>query len=299
MRRLVEPPLLEAFIAQTTRQNLNELSKLIEREAVERADGKATMNPNEAREKSQMSKILLINPNTSAGVTARLVPVLAAELGPGHELTPVTARFGADYISSEAAYCIAGHAALDAFATAGAGVHGVLLGCFGDPGVFALRELFGGPVIGLAEAAMREAAAHGHFAIVTGGTRWPPMLERLAVSLGLATELQHIEIVDRTGAQLAADPPAALRLLGEACLVATRSGARSIILGGAALVGMAEALRSTVELPLIDNVMAGGRAMRAALARPAVAAPGADGAAYSHLSAELAQLLHRPASNSP
>ena len=36
------------------------------------------------------------------------------------------------------------------------------------------------PVMGLAEAAMREADALGPFAIVTGGAAWGPMLERLA-----------------------------------------------------------------------------------------------------------------------
>lgn len=243
-----------------------------------------------------MAKVLLINPNTSAAVTDRLAPVLTAELGAGHTVVPVTARFGADYIASEAAYCIAGHAALDAFAASGEGAGGVLVGCFGDPGVWALRECFGGPVIGLAEAAMREAATHGRFAIVTGGQRWRPMLERLAVSLGLAQELLHIEIVERTGAQLAADPPAAHTLLADACRVAERSGARSIILGGAALVGMAAALQPGLALPLIDNVEAGGRAMRSALSRAAAPAAGPDGAHYRGLSAELgAWLSPRPA----
>lgn len=243
-----------------------------------------------------MAKVLLINPNTSAGVTARLAPVLAAELGAGHSVVAATARFGADYIASEASYCIAGHAALDAFAAFGEGADGVLIGCFGDPGVWALREGFDGPVIGLAEAAMREAATHGRFAIVTGGTRWRPMLERLAESLGLAGALQHIEIVERTGAQLAADPGAAHTLLTEACRVAERSGAQSVILGGAALVGMAAALQPGLSVPLIDNVEAGGRAMRAALALAPAAAPGPDGAHFTGLSAELsAWLAPRPA----
>jgi Asp/Glu/hydantoin racemase len=243
-----------------------------------------------------MAKVLLINPNTSASVTDRLAPVLAAELGPTHRVVAATARFGADYIASEASYCIAGHAALDAFAAFGEGADGVLIGCFGDPGVWALRECFDGPVIGLAEAAMREAATHGRFAIVTGGTRWRPMLERLAESLGLAGALQHIEIVERTGAQLAADPGAAHTLLTEACRVAERSGAQSVILGGAALVGMAAALQPALALPLIDNVEAGGRAMRAALARATATAAGPDGARFTGLSAELsAWLAPRPA----
>jgi Asp/Glu/hydantoin racemase len=240
-----------------------------------------------------MARVLLINPNTTTTVTERLAPVVARELGPGHALTLITARFGASYISSETAYCVAAHAALDAWAATGASAEGVLVGCFGDPGVFALRELCNGPVVGLAEASMREAAREGRFAIVTGGLRWRPMLERLATAIGLGGQLQHIEIVDRTGAQLAADPEGALRLLAGACETAARSGARSVILGGAALVGMAAQLAPRVPLPLIDNVQAGARAMREALAQPAARAPGPDGTVYTGLSAELAAALRR------
>ena len=240
-----------------------------------------------------MARVLLINPNTTVTVTERLAPVVTDGLGPGHVLTRITARFGASYISSEAAYCVAAHAALDAWAAAGGDAEGVLVGCFGDPGVFALRELCDGPVVGLAEASMREAAREGRFAIVTGGLRWRPMLERLATAIGLGGQLQHIEIVDRTGAQLAADPEGALRLLAGACETAARSGARSVILGGAALVGMAAQLAPRVPLPLIDNVQAGARAMREALAQPDARAPGPDGTVYTGLSAELAAALRR------
>jgi hypothetical protein len=38
---------------------------------------------------------------------------------------------------------------------------GVLIGCFGDPGLFALRESSACPVTGLAEASFIEAARRG------------------------------------------------------------------------------------------------------------------------------------------
>ena len=85
-------------------------------------------------------------------------------------------------------------------------------------------------------------------------------------------------------------------LLTGACQVAERSGAQSVILGGAALVGMDAALQPGLAVPLIDNVEAGGRAMRAALARATATAAGPDGAHYTGLSAELrARLAPQPA----
>ncbi|HMS80898.1 MAG TPA: hypothetical protein PKC20_15475, partial [Burkholderiaceae bacterium] len=63
-----------------------------------------------------MRTLLLINPNTSESVTALMAEVMRPLLGDGIELVPATARFGASYIASEAAYAIAAHAALDAWA---------------------------------------------------------------------------------------------------------------------------------------------------------------------------------------
>lgn len=54
-----------------------------------------------------------------------------------------------------------------------------------------------------------------------------------------------------------ADKAMALRVLGDACVKAARTGAKSIILGGAGLVGYAPFLQDQVKLPIIDSVSAG------------------------------------------
>ena len=133
----------------------------------------------------------------------------------------------------------------------------MLIGCFGDPGLFALRESSACPVTGLAEASFIEAARRGPFAIVTGGERWKPMLQRLALSLGYGERLLHIETVAPTGAEMQANPDLARRHLAQACRDAARPGVASIIVGGAGLAGCAEALQAQVDLPLIDSVHAG------------------------------------------
>jgi len=134
---------------------------------------------------------------------------------------------------------------------------GILIACFGDPGLFALREVSACPVSGLAEASFIQAAQFGQFAIVTGGERWQPMLQRLAGNLGFEQLLNHIEIVKQDGATLLANRELALQVLSQACLRAADSGAQSIILGGAGLAGYARELQSQCPLPLIDSVSAG------------------------------------------
>lgn len=209
-------------------------------------------------------RILLINPNTSATVTDLVAGHVRAQLGDRADLRAVTGRFGARYIASRAAAAIAGHAALEALAEHEAGCDAVYLACFGDPGLFALRELARVPVIGMAEAACREAAARGPFGIVTGGVAWEPMLREFVTALGLGEALAAIRTVAPSGGEIARDPDAALAGLAEACRSCAEAGAASVILGGAGLAGLASRLAAHVPCPLICSVEAGTRAVLAA-----------------------------------
>jgi allantoin racemase len=206
-------------------------------------------------------RLLLVNPNTGVRTTERLVAVLEPRLPPGWCMDARTATLGARYIACEASHAVAAHAVLQAWAEHRAQqpepLAGVLIGCFGDPGLFALRESSGCAVTGLAEASFILAARSGPFAIVTGGERWPPMLRRLAASLGFGAQLRHIETVAPTGAMLLADEDLALRTLGAACRAAAATGVASIIVGGAGLAGYAARLQAEVPLPLIDSAQAG------------------------------------------
>ena len=247
-----------------------------------------------------MRQLLVINPNTSETVSLLLQTHVQAAVGSHVHVRTVTARFGAPYIADEASYAVAGHAALDAWAAALAGddppPDAVLIGCFGDPGLMALRESSPAPVTGLAEAAFIEAARHGRYAIVTGGERWGPMLQRLAQALGQSQQLAGIHTVVPTGAQLAADPIAAQRLLAQACRdAAHQMGVQAVILGGAGLAGMAAKVQAQVPVPVIDSVIAGAHwALRTPPARPDRQAPGFD-IAWHRLSPEMQALAPTPA----
>lgn len=224
-------------------------------------------------------KYLLINPNTSALTTQRLQEHLRPRLPAHVQLDVRSAAFGASYIACEASHAVAAHACLQTWAQylrePGEALDGVLIGCFGDPGLFALRESSACPVTGLAEASFIQAAAVGDFAIVTGGERWKPMLQRLAHSLGYGERLRHIETVAPSGAALQADPAMALECLNQACQQASRQGVGAVILGGAGLAGYARLLQPHCALPLIDSVQAGLEVLLAAqVAEPVRAEPG-------------------------
>lgn len=237
-------------------------------------------------------QLLVINPNTSASVTGLLRTHVQRTLGEGVEVTTATARLGAAYISDEASYAVAGHALLDAWAAAlagGARPDAVLVGCFGDPGLLALRDSSPVPVTGLAEAAFTEAARHGSFAVVTGGAAWPPMLKRLAQALGLGDTLVDVLAVAPTGAQLAQDRDGAVALLADACVqAAALPGVRAVILGGAGLAGLAALVQPSVPVPVIDSVEAGARLAFSGAAGGRTA-PGLDGS-WTGIAPELSAL---------
>ena len=213
-----------------------------------------------------MARVLVINPNTTEAVTARVVQT-CREVAPGIAWEGATAAYGAPYIASEHSYAVGAHAVLDAWAARQADGHAaVLIACFGDPGLLALRESAAVPVFGLAESSFRAAAAQGDFAVVTGGRAWGPMLERFARAHRLDAGLRAIRTVDLTGAQIAADPERSMEALAAACAEGVSAGGRCVLLGGAALTGLVPRLQPRVAVPVLDNVVLAAQAVAAALA---------------------------------
>lgn len=239
-------------------------------------------------------RILLLNPNTTASVTDLVADRVAAVVGDAATFVPVTARFGAAYIASRAAMAIAGHAALEAFAAHGEGCDAVLLACFGDPGLLALREVSPVPVVGMLEASCIEARrTAGRYGIVTGGALWKPMLEEAVAGLGLGDGLAGIRTVERTGGEIAADPEGSLAGLAAACRdCAVEDGAEAVVLGGAALAGLAARLQPHVPVPVLCSVEAGLRASLAAAGAPSPR-PAPTPMDTVHLSPPLERLLGR------
>lgn len=214
-------------------------------------------------------RLLVLNPNTSAAVTERLVALVRSALPAAADVDVLsaTARFGSAYIASETSYAVAHHAVLDAYkahVAAQGAPDAVLVGCFGDPGVAALREVCGRPVIGLAEAAMREAQRYGPYVVVTGGTAWEAMLWRFARAWQLDAAIAGICTLPDDGAALAAGDAAttAARLQALAAnALARHPAARCVVLGGAGLGGLADAVGTNLPVPVIDSVLAGAAAL--------------------------------------
>ncbi|HTR85412.1 MAG TPA: aspartate/glutamate racemase family protein [Reyranella sp.] len=203
-----------------------------------------------------MTTLLLINPNTTQSITDLVAKHAKRFASRGTTIRAVSGAFGPRYIASRIGYAIAGHAAVDAFANDTGRKDAVVLACFGDPGLAALKEVSKVPVVGMADASILQACSLGRrFSIVTGGERWKPMLEEFVASQGLASRLASVRTVAPTGADIARNPKAALALLAKGCQACVKEDrADVVILGGAGLAGLAAKLKSAVEVPLLDGV---------------------------------------------
>lgn len=73
----------------------------------------------------------------------------------------------------------------------------IILGCFGDPGLDAFRELLSIPVIGPCEASVLMAASLGHrFSIITITESVIAFTERLVRNIGVGEKLASVRAVD-------------------------------------------------------------------------------------------------------
>lgn len=192
-------------------------------------------------------RVLLINPNVSGDMTERIAAAARVHLPAAAELVTATASFGAEVIASRSAFAIAGHAALDAFARHAGGCDAVILACFGDPGLEALREIADVPVAGLLDASVRRCGELSQpFGIVTAGALWRPMLEERIATMDERGLLRGIETINVSGLEISRAPGQAIAVIDAAAARLAARGAEAVVLGGAAMVGLAGRLATPV-----------------------------------------------------
>ena len=202
--------------------------------------------------------ILLLNPNTRADITDLMLTVGQRAASPGTSLTPLTAPRGVPYISTRAEAQIGGAVALEMLAECHREFDGAIIAAFGDPGLFAARELFDIPIVGMAEAAMLAACMAGRrFAIVTFATALGPWFQECVEVHGLSGRCAGIRMLDgafKAISDVQEEKEALLVELAQRTVVET--GADVIILGGAPLAGLAAKVKDRIPVPVIDQVQA-------------------------------------------
>lgn len=160
-----------------------------------------------------------------------------------------------------------------------AGYDAVIIGCFSDPGIGAIRDVANIPVIGPGSSAMHLAAQFGErFSVLSSDPTPKGLIARLR-SLGLAELFVSECTVGCSVLDLVRKPDEAFNGISEAARKCVDEGADILVMG---CMGMGftpqltERLQDRVGVPVVNSVLAGLKvaeaAIRLGLRRPARAA---------------------------
>ena len=201
-------------------------------------------------------RLLIVNPNTSTGVTARINAAAQAAALPGDRFTTVSAAFGPSLIVNDTDAQEATQGVIAAIQRHSEPVDGIMLASFGDTGAEEVRAAWPKiPVMGIAEAAFADAAQiGGRFAIVTFA---PEVVASLVVRAKIHGVGDALLGVAAPSEPLRHDPAVVADLLHEhlldLCNECASHGARSVVMGGGPLAGLASQLAPHCTVPIIDG----------------------------------------------
>jgi allantoin racemase len=207
-------------------------------------------------------RLLVVNPNTNRDMTAQIGRIARECAGYGTEVVALSPEAGPLSIECHADEAVAAAHTLELLAQPDyRGFDAYVIACFGDPALFAAREMLTGPVIGIAEAAFHVATMIAtRFSIVTSLQRTSIMSEELLVRYGFALRCRRVRAVDLPVAEIAGDHAASGQAIAAECRRARdEDQIGAIVLGCAGMAHLADEITTSLGLPVIDGVAAGVR----------------------------------------
>jgi allantoin racemase len=209
-----------------------------------------------------MPKALIINPNTSPHMTEEIALTAKKVFQSPWECFVARAPAGPESLESWTDYHLASVAILpllDQYQD----VDGVVLACFGDPGLYLLKEACPVPAIGIAEASMSLALLLGaRFGILAGMRRAVELMDSMVRTYGLEDRYAGTEPLDLRVLDFEKDHNKTLNVLINASQELRQRGADVLLLGCAGLTAFSADLQAETQMPVIDPVEAGCRLLK-------------------------------------
>jgi Asp/Glu/hydantoin racemase len=213
-------------------------------------------------------RLLIINPNSSATVTARIDAAAQAACQPGERITTICATGAPELIVTPGDAQQAERAVTQALDAWTQPIDGIILASFGDTGLDAVRSRTNLPVVGIAQSAYAMASVLGpRLSIVSFASNMADALRKTAVGYGHAERIAAMHMVEGASWD---DPGEIQVVLASQLLDLCQTSARedrvnSIVLGGGPLAGLAAILQPKVAVPVIDGTTAAIATLRVAL----------------------------------
>ncbi|HEX5762911.1 MAG TPA: aspartate/glutamate racemase family protein [Solirubrobacterales bacterium] len=203
-------------------------------------------------------RVCLLNPNSTEAMTDEMVAAARAVASTGTEIEGITASEAPATIEGYRDEALAAAAVAAIVEESSDRFDAFVIACFGDPGLHAAREIFAGPVVGIAEASFMLAVALGHrFAILTNTESDIPEMEELVRRHGFGERCSGVEAVALGVADADADRDAAFPAYEAAGRTAIAAGAEVLCLGCGPMLGLRERLEASLGAPVLEPVPAG------------------------------------------
>lgn len=209
-------------------------------------------------------KLLLINPNATKQMTDKMHEAIKSSVMPTTKIVAATVKTAPASIQGylDIGRCMGGlikkvEAHLDADA--------ILIGCFDDTGVEAIRCLTDAPVLGIGEAGYHSAAMVApKFGVVTTLTRSVIGLEANLQKYGLAARCAGVRASDVSVLALEAMEPASLNAIRAQIILSLEDDkAEAIVLGCAGMTNLVRLFSDEFQVPIIDGVTMGASMLEA------------------------------------
>ena len=207
-------------------------------------------------------RILVLNPNTSASMTAEIAQAARAAAAAHTHIDCLAPRFGSTAIDSSAESYLSAVGVMDVVASLTAAgrfdYDAVILAGFGEHGKDALQEMLAVPVFDIAECAAHVAHLVGRrFSVITTLTRSIAPIEDRLLLAGLTAHCTSVRACGLGTAEVDADPDGAVAaIVAEAARAVAEDGVDVICLGCAGMAGVTSAISAKVGVPAIDGVAA-------------------------------------------
>ena len=200
-------------------------------------------------------RLLVVNPNTTASMTEKIGAAARQAASPGTEIDAVNPSHGPSSIEGyyDEALSLAG---LIEVVAQHPRADGIVIACFDDTGLDAVRCMTKAPVIGIGEAAFHFASVlSNRFSVVTTLLRSVPAIEHNLVRYGLASRCARVRASDVPVLDLEkGDPATRARICAEISAAIETERAEAIVLGCAGMTDLAASLSEEFGLPVLDGV---------------------------------------------
>jgi allantoin racemase len=202
--------------------------------------------------------ILVINPNTSKEMTAAINRVAQAAARAAANVVTIRSHNGPHTIEGALDAALATAGMLEVVAARKEPFDAVVVACFGDPGVEALRTLLRVPVIGIGAASFMQAACLSqHFAIITPAAGTQERYAAVTAAMGLNRQFVGTYSTPLSVADFESDDPAVLETLVFHAEQAVKDGADCLLFGCAGIADQVRDIEARVGVLCIASAAAG------------------------------------------